>query len=118
MFTGQVSLFWAILCSSSLFSIVSELSGQLDKVVVGDFPVPGGRELLDQLVFDCRMSVDYLQGYFTPETLNRIHILRLGGQDQRPDAVLALPLDYQFGTMTLFPLSSFKQNEYWNDAIR
>src|SRR6218665_475294 len=33
-----------------------------------------------------------------------------------PDAVLALPIDYQFGTMTLFPLSSFKQKEYWNNA--
>jgi len=47
------------------------------------------------------MFLDYLQGYFTPEILNRIHILRFREQGQRPDAVLALQLDYQFGTMTL-----------------
>src|SRR6218665_2614297 len=44
-------------------------------LVVGDSPVPGGRERLDQLACDCRMSLDYLQGYFTPESLNRIPIL-------------------------------------------
>jgi len=36
------------------------------------------------------------------EILNRIHILRMGRQGQRPDVVLALTLDYQFSTMTLF----------------
>jgi len=54
---------------------VSELCGQLDEVVVGDSPVPGGRERLDLLAFDFRMSLDYLQSYFTPEILNWIHIL-------------------------------------------
>jgi len=62
-------------CSSSLVSIVSELSGQLEEVVVDDSTVPGDRERLDQLVLDCRMSLDYLQGYVTPEILNGIHIL-------------------------------------------
>ena len=61
-------------------------------------------------------SLDYLQGYFTPEILNRIHILRMGRQGQRPDVVLAFPLDYQFSRMTLFK-SSFKQNGYWNKAM-
>jgi len=44
---------------------------------MGDSTVPGGRERLDQLAFDCRMSLDYLQGYgcFTQEIINRIHIL-------------------------------------------
>jgi len=68
---------------------------------VGDSQVSGGREQLDQLVFNCRRSLDYLQGYFTPEILNRIHISRLEGQGQRPHAVLSLTLDYQFVTMTL-----------------
>ena len=54
---------------------MSELSGHLNEVVVGDSSVPGGREQLDQLAFDCRISLDYLQGYFTPEILNRIPIL-------------------------------------------
>src|SRR6218665_869136 len=81
------SIFWASLCSSSFPSGVSELSGQLDEVVVGDSPVPGSRERLDQLAFDCRISLDYLQAYFTPEILNRIHILLLGGQGQRPGVV-------------------------------
>ena len=54
---------------------MSELSGHLDEVVVGDSPVPGGHERLDQLAFDCRLSLDYLKGYFTPEILNRIPIL-------------------------------------------
>ena len=34
--TWRISIFWASLCSSSLFSIVSELGGQLDEAVVGD----------------------------------------------------------------------------------
>ena len=57
---------------------MSELNGHLDEVIVGDSPVPGGRERLDQLAFDCRMSMDYmyLQGYFTPEILNRNPILQ------------------------------------------
>jgi len=37
-------------------------------------------------------------------------------QGQRPDAVLAPPPDYQFGTMKC-SLSSFKQNEYCNKAM-
>ena len=56
-------------------SIVSELNGQPDEVDVGYSPVPRSGERLDQLAFDCRMSLDYLQGYFTPEILNRIPIL-------------------------------------------
>ena len=63
-YTRCVSIFWASLCSSSLVSIVSELNGQLNEVVMGDFQVPGGSERLDQLAFDCRMSLDYLKGYF------------------------------------------------------
>ena len=47
------------------------------------------------------LIVGCLQDYSTPEILNRIHILRLSGQGQRPDAVLSPPIDYQFGTMTL-----------------
>jgi len=47
----------ALACSQSPFSIVSELSGQLDVVVVGDSTVPGGRERLDQLAFECRVSL-------------------------------------------------------------
>ena len=46
-----------------IIAFVSELNGQLDKVDVGDSPVPGCSERLDQLAFDCRMSLDYLQGY-------------------------------------------------------
>ena len=42
---------------------MSELNGQPDKVDVGDSPDPGWGERLDQLAFDCRMSLDYLQGY-------------------------------------------------------
>jgi len=42
---------------------VSELNEQLDEVDVGDSPVPGCGERLDQLAFDYRMSLDYLQGY-------------------------------------------------------
>ena len=42
---------------------MSELNGQPDEVDVGDSPVPGCGERLDQLAFDCRMSLDYLQGY-------------------------------------------------------
>ena len=42
---------------------MSELNGQLDEVDVGDSSVPGCGERLDQLAFDCRMSLDYLQGY-------------------------------------------------------
>ena len=38
---------------------MSELNGQLDAVGVGDSPVPGCGERLDQLAFDCRMSLDY-----------------------------------------------------------
>ena len=30
---------------------------------MGDSPVPGWGERLDQLAFDCRMLLDYLQGY-------------------------------------------------------
>ena len=56
-----------------------ELNGQPDEVDVGDSPVPGWGERLDQLAFDCRMSLDYLQGYiityFAPEILNRTRIL-------------------------------------------
>jgi len=86
------------------------LSEQLDEVVVGASPVPaGGRKRLDQLVFDCRMSLDYLQGCFTPEIPNRIHILRLCAQGQRPGGFLAFPLDYQFGTITM--LTVFLQTE-------
>src|SRR6218665_2546875 len=44
-------------------SIVSELNGQPDEVDVGDSPVPGWGERLDQLAFDCRMPLDYFQGY-------------------------------------------------------
>ena len=73
-----------------------ELNGQLDEVDVGDSPVPGFGEQLDQLALDCRMSL----GYFTPKILNRIRILRIGGQGQRPDAVLAFSLYCQFSTMT------------------
>src|SRR6218665_3060322 len=40
------------------FSIVFELSGQLDEVIVGDFKVPGDRERFDQLAMDCRISLD------------------------------------------------------------
>jgi len=43
---------------------MSELSRQLDEVVVGESPIPGGCALLDQLAFDCRKSLDYFQGYF------------------------------------------------------
>src|SRR6218665_1222984 len=42
---------------------VSELNGQPDEADVGDSPVPGWGERLDQLAFDCWMSLDYLQGY-------------------------------------------------------
>ena len=76
-----------------------QLSGHLDVVAVGDSPVLGGRERL--------YSLDYLQGYFTPEILNRIHILQMGGQGQRPGVVLAFTLDCQFSTMTLFTNSNF-----------
>ena len=38
--------------------------------------------------------------YFAPELLNRTHILRVGGQGQRPGLVLALPVGDQFDTMT------------------
>ena len=66
---------------------------QHDEEVVDDFAV--------QLAVDCLMFLDYLQGYFTPENLNRIQIiLRFGHQDQRLDVVLALPVSDQFGTMT------------------
>src|SRR6218665_2259236 len=52
-----------LLIIASLLSIVSELNGQLDEVDVGDSPVPGWDERLDQLAFDYRMSLDYLKGY-------------------------------------------------------
>ena len=52
-----------LLIIASLLSIVSELNGQLDELDVGDSPVPGCGERLDQLAFDYRMSLDYLQGY-------------------------------------------------------
>ena len=42
---------------------MSELNEQLDEVDVGDFPVPGCGERLDQVAFDCQMYLDYLQGY-------------------------------------------------------
>ena len=42
---------------------MSELNGQPDEVDVGDSPVPGWGERLDQLAFDCRTFLDYLQGY-------------------------------------------------------
>ena len=54
---------------------MSGLNGQPDEMNVGDSAVPGWGERLDQLAFDCRMSLDHLQGYFTPEILNNIHIL-------------------------------------------
>jgi len=40
---------------SSLFSIVFELSRQLDEVVGDDSPVQGGRERHDHLAFECRI---------------------------------------------------------------
>ena len=40
------------------FSIVSESSEQLDEVVVGDSAIPGDRKRLDELAFDCLMSLD------------------------------------------------------------
>ena len=40
------------------FRVVSELSGQLHEVVVGDFTVPGDRERFCQLEPDFRMSLD------------------------------------------------------------
>ena len=55
---------------------------------MGDSQVPSSRERLDRIALDSRMFIDYLQGFFTPEILNRIHILGLGGQVQRPGAVL------------------------------
>ena len=45
---------------------------------MGDSPVPGCGERLDQLAFDCRMSLDYsnvILTYFAPEILNWTHIL-------------------------------------------
>ena len=59
---------------------MSEVNGQPDEVDVGDFPVPGWGERLDQFAFDCRMSLDYLHckvilTYFAPEILNRTHIV-------------------------------------------
>src|SRR6218665_2964264 len=47
----------------SLLSIVSGLNGQPDEMDVGDSAVPGWGERLDQLAFDCRMSLNYLQGH-------------------------------------------------------
>src|SRR6218665_3445912 len=57
-------------CPVTLFSIMSEFSGQHDGVVVGHSLVPGSRERFDQLAFDRRTFLDHLQGYFTPEILN------------------------------------------------
>jgi len=62
----------------------------------------------------CSLSdVSWLSiGYLTPETLNRIHILWLGGQGQHPDAFLAPPLITSLARWHC-SLSSFKQNKYW-----
>ena len=75
-------------------------SGQLDEVVVGDFPVPASRRpwATRSPSFWLSDVSCYLQGYFTPEILNRIHILWLGGHG--PGVVLALPVSDQFSTMT------------------
>jgi|SRR6218665_3716976 len=95
----MVSIFWASLCSSSLFSIVSEVSEQLDEVIVGDTPDPGGvsDSVNWRLIVGCLLTSIRL---LYARDSNQIHILRLGGQDQRPDAVLALPVGDQFCTMT------------------
>src|SRR6218665_2611797 len=92
--------FWARPCSSlhTCICIVLPLSGQLDEVVVGHFTVSGDDDQLCQLAFDCRMFLDYLQGYQMSENLNRILIQLLGGQGQRSDVFLAPPVGDQFAT--------------------
>ena len=66
---------------------------------MGDETITGGDERLDQLALDGRMSLEYFQGYFTPEIINRIHIRRFDGPVQRRNVVLAHPVGDQFGTM-------------------
>ena len=51
-------------------------------------------------------SIDYLQGYFTPEILNGIHILRMGGQGQRQGRKLGV----EFGGRTKLSLTKFSNN--------
>ena len=80
------------------------MSGQLDEVVVGDSMVPGQHDQdQDQDPSACRVSLDCLQGYFTPEILNWIHFQCFSEKDQRPDVVL--PVGNEFGTMTLSTLT-------------
>ena len=54
---------------------VSELNGQPDEVYVGDSPVPGCGERLNQLAFDCRRFLTIskvILTYFAPEILNPV----------------------------------------------
>src|SRR6218665_1002144 len=97
------SIFWASLCLKCLLSIVSELNGQPDEVDVGDSPVPGCGERLDQLAFDYRMSLDYLQGYsnlFCTRDSQSDSYPVIGWARSASWFVLALPVGDQFGTMT------------------
>src|SRR6218665_2587220 len=61
-----------------------------------------------RLIVGCLLTISkviltyFILTYFAPEILNRIHILSLGGQGQRPGLVLALPVGDQFDTMTSF----------------
>ena len=50
-----------------------------------------------------------------PEILNLIQIQWLGGQDQRPDVVLTIPVGNAFARLYV-SLSSLKQNWCWNNS--